>query len=243
MDKDKVLQTKFGKQVTEDSVDIAKLAIAQDKKKKKLVPTSEQSYILRVSDVIVEINNLLDNLEYCEIFLNSYSASAAWKKKYDWSHYIRYHYEVWIMNLVRLYERILILVNEVYDLGVEDKQVNYRTISSNRHLENTGTLKLLKKIDDALNNIRAARNQVLHRSMYDDDKLKRVAMFDFVARHGNNQKERGSFIFAAKLDAKIYLMTKKKEVKENNIKMVDIVEAIYKTLDIKYDEMKRHLVA
>jgi hypothetical protein len=236
MNQDELYKTAFAKVVVEDSVALAQESMA---KKKDAPPLdSKGQYIHLTSSSLTEVTKTLENLEYCEIFLDSYSVSVKWKKKYDRSHYVRYHYEAWIINLIRLYERLLILLNDVYDLGIAHKEVTYIKVSASPHLAGTKTLKLLNKIHGALSQVQGLKNEVFHRYAYSDSALDDISMYDFLARQSQETIDSSRFKWAAKFKMNIYLTSKKQEVKKNNKVMLEIVVAVLKTLDTEYKQRK-----
>lgn len=240
MDKDQIYKTDFGEQLAKDAVALATHLIDEREKLKKKRPvlSHEEEYIDRVRSSFTEVIDLLDNLEYAEIFLNSYAVSTAWKKKYDRSHYIRYHYEAWVLNIVRLYERLLILVDDVYVLNIPHKDVTYKKTAESPKLSDTRTLEILNKIHGVLNPTQGLKNELFHRYVYTDKSLAEIASFDFVARHSKQNEDKDKFMFASKLKAKFYLDNKKAEVRRNNKKMLEIVIAIFRTLNDAYEQGK-----
>jgi hypothetical protein len=69
--------------------------------------------------------------------------------------------------------------------------------------------------------------------MYDDDELKDITTYEFLARQSSG-KDKKAFHFAVKFQVMFYLQKKKAEVRKNNSVMIDIAEALLKTLHDKY---------
>lgn len=238
MDIEKLNKSDFGKNLSRDSVAFVKKLqpyLLKNKKRNKSAQTEREKYIHSVLSSFTEVTHMLESLEYCEIFMNSYTVSTAWSKKYDRNHYIRYHYENWVMNLVRLYERILILITDVYELEIPHKEVSYITVATAEDLKNTDTLRLLQKVHGSMSNAQAAKNQFFHRYKHDDEKLRELAMYELVSRNSTGDDEK-SFSLIAKILAKKYTREKIIEVKKSNKTLVEISVAMLVTLNDKYTE-------
>jgi len=231
MNFDKIYETNFVSLLSGDSTALAKRVLYRGKKSKL---ADQAKYVHLVLSSFNEVTSVLENLEYGEIFLGSYSVSSRWRKKYDRNHYIRYHYEFWVINLIRLYERLLILIDDVYGLGIPHKEVTYKTISSAIKMEGTDTLKILKKIHGALSTAQGLKNEVFHRHTYSDGTLDDITMYDFLSRQSNETNEQKKFVWAARLKAQLYLMGKRREVRKANIEMIGIVLSVLNTLAMPY---------
>lgn len=235
IDINKMYKNDFAKSLLNDMVEYAKKLAESDELHEESI---EQKYIHVVSEAISEVSGLMDNLNHAEVFLNSYSVSKLWVKHYDKNHYIRYHYEAWVINAIRLYERLLILINDVYELGINHKDVTYTSVSQHPGLSSTRTLEVLNKVHGALSSLQGLKNSIFHRYLYSDQDLTDIARYDLVARHSEG-KERRDFEHASKYLSSKYLSSKKAEIKENNNQLALAVDAILSTLDERYSAAKR----
>lgn len=230
-------ETQFAKDLVTDSTTIAQRLLKAPKDKTP-EPTERDTYIHQVLNSFSELEAIRENLDMAEIFLGSYSVSKRWKDRYDQNHYFTYHYEMWIMNAVRFYERLLMLINSVYCLGINDKDVTFKEISQHPTLKNTRTLEVLNELHGALGSLQEAKNRVFHRYQYNDDKLREVARLNFIARYSKNKDEVTKLRRIAELKMKdFYLPEKREEVTNNNIELVKAANILLETLGEQY---KRH---
>jgi hypothetical protein len=235
IESDSLHQTPFSKELVKDSTALAQESIKEYKGKQ--LPTSPRGeYIHQVLDSFSELNAILDNLLMAEIFLRSYYVSVRWRRKFDINHYFTYHYEMWIINAIRFYERLIILINSVYWLEISHKDTTFTTVSSHKKLQDTDTLKVLNKVHGALSELQGLKNSVFHRYIYDDNELREISTFTFVARHSKDE-DASQFTRAAHFKMRyMYLPKKRKEISENNIQLVKAATAILETLHDQYVE-------
>lgn len=189
-----------------------------------------------------EILYKLHSLDYCVAYINSYPNTALWKKSFGRSDYIKYHLENYYGNIVAVFDRCLLLVNHLYDLGFDPQDAKYNLITKNKHLENTDTLKVLKAVHKGLEGIRSVRNYIEHQGSLSDKELDDIAMYELIYTKGNTKKKLHNVLRVyLKLQFSSYIHKKKTEIKNNNATLVDAVNSLFNSLHQKYiKEMKRH---
>jgi len=225
----------FAKELVEDSTSYARKALKMKVPKGQKLPTTERGeYIHQVLDSFSELQSIVENLDMAEIFLKSYPVSKAWKDKYDQNHYVVYHYEMWILNAIRLYERLLILINSVYWLGIDHREISFKIVDANTSLRGTDTLKVLHKVHAALSQLQGTKNSVFHRYIYTDDEIGEISRYNFLARNSNDELKQ-KFSLAARIKMRyMYLPKKRKEIASNNMELLKAVDAILRTFDSQY---------
>lgn len=240
IEQDRLHQTNFSHQLTEDAVGQAK-RLMNLPKGKKTKQSERDIYVHQVMDSFSELQRIVEALDMAEVFLKSYSVSKTWKDRYDQNHYFAYHYETWIINSIRLYERLLILINSVYWLEIDHRDVKYKTISQHSKLKGTKTLQVLNKVHGAISNLQGAKNSVFHRYAYTDPELDEIVKYNFLARNSKGE-ERKQFDVFAKLKMRLfYLPQKRKEVSANNQQLLKAVDAIFNSLEKPYNEHRDSL--
>lgn len=238
IDSSKLYETPFSKDLVNDSTAYAQRSMRLKVAKGKKAPSTKRGeYIHQVLDSFSELQNIIENLDMAEIFLKSYPVSIAWKKKYDQNHYVTYHYEMWVMNAIRLYERLLILINSVYWLEIDHREVSYKTVAAHSGLKDTDTLKVLNKVHGALSQLQGLKNSVFHRYIYTDDELNEITKYNFLARNSDGELKEQLSRFAAIKMRIFYLPKKRKEIENNNKELIKVVDALFETLG---DQYKKH---
>jgi hypothetical protein len=135
--------------------------------KKKSYETKLNQLELYNSDVDEYVHNLLqavDRMEYTLIFLNRFPKSATFAKKGIYrDKWDEYHYSVFIVTIVGIYDTVLLLLNAVFDLGLKPQTCNEETIANNRHIINSNVKKPLARMNSFILKFRHDRNIFLHR--------------------------------------------------------------------------------
>ncbi len=237
IEQDALNKQQFTKSLLDDSSSyVKKVSKIKLPKGKTISPTARIAYIHQVLDSFAELQAIVDHLNMVEIFLSSYTVSRTRKKTFDENHYFTYHYEMWILNAVRLYERALILIDSVYWLEVDHREVTYTTISSHPGLDGTKTLAVLKKVHGALSKLQGLKNSVFHRYIYTDEELGNIATYNFVARNslGDEDQKKEFSSIAKYFMRQEYRPKKLKEIRENNKQLIVAVDAILETLNEQY---------
>ena len=236
-----IYENHFAKAVVEDGSAIALSSHKKQKAGEEIISTPYSEYVHQVLSSFTELQKICENLDMAEIFLKSYNVSKSWKNEYDQNHYITYHYEMWIINAIRLYERLLILVNSVYWLEISHKETTFTTITAHKKMSGTDTLKVLNKVHGALSDLQGLKNSVFHRYLYDDDELSEITTYNFLARNSEGE-DKLEFAKFAKLKTRyIYLPRKRKELQANNKQLLLAAVAVLKTLDKHYLEHRNSL--
>jgi hypothetical protein len=184
---------------------------------------------------IVEITSKLEALDYSVAFINSYPRTRLWSKNFLRTDYIRYHMEVYYGNIVGIFDRSLLLINHLYDLGFKPQDAKYSLISSNKHLEGEKVLEILKKFKEALKKVRSIRNYIEHQGSLSDKKLDDIRMYEFLLNKGHlDQKLRRLVGPYVKSGFSAYIREKKKEIKDNNAVIISVVDRLFASVSKKY---------
>jgi len=233
MSRDRLFTKKFPKDVSSDGVIFA-TRLSKLPREAEYKQTEREAYVHQVLDSLLELDAIRERLHMAEIFLKSYAVSKRWKDNYDEVLYFTYHYEMWIMNVIRFYERLLILVNSVYWLEIPHDRVTFLTVEKHPHLKDTQTRETLQKIHNALNNMQGLKNRVFHRYQYSDDRLAEISRFNLIARGGDSNNAE-KFRAAAKFKMRYtYLPRKRKEVAASNENLMKNADMLFDTLEKRY---------
>ncbi len=79
------------------------------------------------------------------------------------ANYIRYHYSNHAATLLGIFDIALILTNNVFRLGLPERQCRSEIITQNCWVRSKGIDKILKKFDSAVEPLRESRHLYLHR--------------------------------------------------------------------------------
>lgn len=131
------------------------------------------------------------------------------------STYIEILIENSIIRVQLIYDRLLISINNVLNLGISNECINHNSLVTNRHVISFGLADKLKSINKSCNQYRKIRNTVIHHDRYDEEAFNQLKM-----------------IISANLLSK---QTGKSEIINNetlNILIDDFLKITYKDIDI-----------
>jgi len=210
-----------------------------NKKEQNPVLSEREEFVFDIFQRLNEIDNKLKDLNYSIMFFSVYPNYKPWRSKITRQEYIIYHLEYYYINIVALFDRLLHLVNFIYDLGLADQFVTLKSITTNKHVKKE-SIRILKKIDKALRGIRNTQNKIKHKKKLQDKEMYYPSLLEFQDRQNMFEKYDKGLQKELKSEInffyRIYLNQKKKELENNNqalggaVKsLLDNILPIYKT--------------
>lgn len=92
----------------------------------------------------------------------------------EYSKYLGYNLENYFIRITSILDQSIILVCEFYNLGIEPKNTNLRTLTENRHTKGKDATEILKKFDRLILPIKNIRNLIAHRGEFNDEDLMKI---------------------------------------------------------------------
>jgi len=218
-----------------------KIGLSSKKTWKTKISTKER-FVIETFYFITEVLVKLETIDYYLAFLNSYPKTKLWEKTFSRTDYLRYHTESYLNSIIGTFDRSLLLINHLYDLGFKNKDVKYHFIINNKHIKDRKIGKLLRLFNKTLKGVRKSRNFIQHEGRFFDEGLDEAGKYEFIFRHGIKLtgKEKKLYKFVFDLKIRIYLSGKKKEIKENNKKLIKIINIFFDILFDQYvDQLKK----
>lgn len=121
---------------------------------------------------VLRLHDSFERLEYIRTFLTHFRIPKQYKEMgIERSDYIKYHYSNHAVNLVGIFDIALILANNVFRLGLPEKQCRSELIIQNSWVRSRGIDKILKNLDSKVLPLREPRNLFIHRGWARDDKF------------------------------------------------------------------------
>ncbi len=120
-------------------------------------------YNANVFKKIMNIISSFDRLEQAHIFIKRFRQSKLFlKQNITQDIWIEYHYSIHLLTIVSIMDLALILTNEVYRIGLREKDCNYDTILKNYWIKDSQVAIVLKDLDKKVQNYRNPRNTLVH---------------------------------------------------------------------------------
>lgn len=185
------------------------------------VATTRETYAIGVWKAMVEILYVCDQLYFAIDLLSRYRKNLA-PAKMGRDDYLIFGIENYLLRYTSIHDRSLRLVNEIYELGLSNRECRSATIADNHHVKGTPVCFKLRSIEAAEEPFRKYRNQIAHYATYRDDKLNDLGVFLALEREGDEFANRHFFFYKTLTDR--YVATKKREFRKG----VDTMEQLVK---------------
>lgn len=140
---------------------LVKSAKARQARAPKL--TEEQNYYYYVFWYMNNLIKAFKRLDNAVKYIGDFPRPKSYLKQeitqYDW---IQYHYHMYIVSVVSLYDIVLRLTNAVFRLGLSEKEAKRNTVEDNSWVRSTGVAKLLKALRETAASYTKARHLFVH---------------------------------------------------------------------------------
>ena len=177
-------------------------------------------YAYYVFHKLGEVNDAYNFMQYSSELLSGYrSRSKTSRAKVPRSEYIRYHIESHMVNAFGLYDRCLLLVNTVFQLGNAEECCTDQTVLRNGYVVGSPVVACMKRLKKLLRGHRDNRNAVVHRRRYGDDTLNDLAVLTFMPLSGELAKYR--HLVKTKCDN--YLKERRQQMERFNKELLNVL--------------------
>lgn len=163
------------------------------------------------------------------------------KSKISRGDHLTYNLENYIIRLTSVSDRILQLINAVFHLCIDEKDVSERVILNNLKVSRTDLPKIYKPFKNSLIRYTGDRNTIVHRHSFLDKQLKQIQIFYhkeltknllIESKNGEEFKEVRKEVFSR------FLTQKKKEFHLTNEVCFNTIIPILDLLEHQYKKMK-----
>ncbi|EGR1122359.1 TPA: Cthe_2314 family HEPN domain-containing protein [Vibrio parahaemolyticus] len=199
-------------------------------------------YMLDCGKALSSIDNAIDSARLSLSLLNTSALDAIASNNGDKSELIQLWVENSIIRVQSIYDRALILVNRIFDLGLANESMSHNTIVCNEHVKRFGVDALMKAVNKKCNDYRFVRNSVIHHARYSEDALDNVTLF-LQASHLTVENGGEAILEQRILDRIVeeYLGTKKNELTKYLDEIEGKLNELYDVLIPIYQQKKEQL--
>jgi len=211
-----------------------------DKKPKtdSTLSNKQEQYIIDCFMCLIEVLYKVESLSYYIPFIKSYPKTTLWEKTFGRMDYIRYHTETYLSGITGVFDRCILLVNQVYNLGLEERHATFENITSNKHIKTEAVKSVLIRFNKSISNIKYLRNISIHRGRYRDKELDKLSEYEFLLRSKakfSKKQQRLLEIYVHKFGVSNYVRKRKQDVKKNNQSIYKLCDALFLTLFEKFN--------
>jgi hypothetical protein len=223
---------------------VAESILLDDKPKESF--TEVDIYVNNCAFYSVHFFSLLDQLENAIHVLSHYRYGIKGDQFGRGKHF-SYNYENYLIRLISISDRLLQVVNSVYNLGIDERDVKETLILKNEKVLVTPLPKEFKELKKILNNYNADRNAIIHKnSLINKDIVRIEKMYHpelskrFFERSSPEEIARFKSLRSRVLS---HLVIKtKKDFRNINNDCFEKILPILDTLNIQYAKMKGKLI-
>jgi hypothetical protein len=197
----------------------------------------KDEYAENVFKVIMNIVNTCKQLEFIPIFIRRYPLRKFYKAKgINQPQYIQYHYENHFLKISTIFDLSIILVSEVYCLGIPAKLTSLNQLVVNSHTKQSNSVKILKQFDKSIQGIRSIRNSISHRGDFFDKDINDVDNYFFLWDNPYNDNDENDIReFVLKSRMKELIKNKEEKLRHNNLHINDIITNLFKIILIEFN--------
>ena len=156
--------------------------------------------------------------------------------------HIVYNIENYIIRLSSLTDRILQIINAVFYLGINKRDINERVVIENLKEESvTEITKHFNEFKKILNSYSSERNTIVHRHSYLDTQLRYIQVLYLEDFSKKLLKEQPYFKRFRETELTDFIKEKKEEYHKINERCFKSMLPIFNDLDFQYEKMKSKL--
>jgi len=149
-----------------------------------------QLYCVNVFQCAMNVLECVEDIEHINVFIKQYPYKKTLQNAgVTRKRYMQYHLENYLMRLVGLIDRLSLLVNEVYELGLPPELCRIRILERMEQMKGQSVIDSIKSFDKALKNTRTARNTISHQKKYNDKDLDEIGTYEFILLHSKADGE------------------------------------------------------
>ncbi|MCE0494652.1 Cthe_2314 family HEPN domain-containing protein [Vibrio salinus] len=156
------------------------------------IPESNvDNYIIECGKAVAAIDHAVDKSKQCLSLINYEYIRLINNDEYNLADYIEFHIENYIIRTHSIYDRTLIFINKLLQLGIDNSHIGHELLVSNENVKKykiNESMKSLKKRFKKYHNI---RNMIIHHDKYNDEEFEEISLYhktnELLER--NNQKE------------------------------------------------------
>ena len=171
-------------------------------------------------------------------FLSNFRSTKKLKEykinRYD---HVVYHLENHLIRITSIFDRCLILTNQVFLLGNTPKNCKQYIIYNNQYVQGTIIVKILKKIEKHINPYRTKRNVIVHQEGYSHKDLRILEACSILEKQGEDffhqyyyKRQIDGFVKERKAELEVFNNTLFRLIDDFLTELLKIFENKYKKL-------------
>lgn len=205
----------------------------------KRSPTKTEHYCIGVGGALANALTICEQLEHSVLYFSSFSPTDRMKKGGISRHsHLLYCIENYIIRTQSMYDRLLILIDHVFDILNPSHVISHELIICNSHVKRTSLPAKLKKLRKIIKPYYYDRNVIIHEQQYLEDDLRRLEGYTILAASPGPYQGQADLIQEAKLMAREIVKNKTAEFSNTNRASFETLDEILTVLFKVYENTR-----
>lgn len=133
-------------------------------------------YLISCAKAYTSLTSSVDKAKLSISLLSNENIKKFYSQSQSIGDFIELFIENTIIRIQSIYDRTLIFVNRLLELGISNECINHSTIVTNDNVKKYGLDKKLKNLNKACSEYRNIRNTIIHHDRYSEENLDMLSM-------------------------------------------------------------------
>lgn len=232
------LATELGKDVYENN------GFKLEAKEKRL-PTLDEFYCFQLGWCLSHVMTAVQQLEHAVFYMSNFKMTEAMEKAgINRSSHLLWSIENYIVRTQTVYDRLLILIDRLFNLQNQTNRIDHESIVTNAHISRTKVPAALKRVKNTVKKYYHDRNTIMHESSYAEEELRRFEGLSIYIAACKGIEASVEYVEEdLKYEMKAYIGRRKRDFKKLNGSLIKAISELFDEMlplfEKKYSELKK----
>ncbi len=157
----------------------------------KRFPSKAEFYCISVANTLAHVLTICQQLEQSVFYFSSFSLTQKMKKiGITKQSYLLYCIENYIVRTQSMYDRLLRLIDRVFEVYNPSHMISHQLVISNSHIQNTSIPKKLEKLRKVIKPYYYDRNTIIHERQFLEDDIRELEFYTILTSEGPYKGEK-----------------------------------------------------
>jgi hypothetical protein len=215
------------------------LSVLKTRAEFKRLPSRAEYYCLSVARTLSHVLAICQQLEHSVLYFSSFSPTQKMKKSgITKQSYLLYCIENYIVRTQSMYDRLLRLVDNVFELYNPSHMISHELIINNSHIKHSSIPNKLKELRKVIKNYYFDRNMIIHEQQFLEDKLRELEGYTILSTSEGPLKGQQALIEEINYLARQVVKDKTKEFSKVNHDSFIIIGDIFNHMKKEYENKR-----
>jgi hypothetical protein len=199
----------------------------------------QEAYTQKCFLLLASLLTVCSQLDHTVQLLSGYRASQT-PDNYSRLDHIVYHLENHLIRVVMVPDRVLLLVNDVFRIGLPEKECKQSTVIDNLRVRNTPVRDYYRELEKYIQPYRTQRNIIVHGSKYTDPDIERLDLL-YIIQNSNDEEPQNLRYYYLKRITDQVVRQKQQELTKVNKELFTLLDEVLSALQdsfiIEYENL------